>query len=117
MPDPARPSFDDYLRSRQVDVREAERTIEERFWAYHRAHPECYAKLVAACRNVLAAGRTHWSIDGAFEVVRYFRYIRPDAEAYRLNNNYRALYARLIMQREPDLAGFFEVRALREVAS
>jgi hypothetical protein len=114
MSDPERPSFDDFLRAREVDLRESGQTIEARFAAFHEAHPEVYAELAAACRNVMAAGRTHWSIDGAFEVVRYFRYIRPDeAEAFRLNNSFRARYARLLMEREPDLAGLFEMRELR----
>jgi len=33
-----------------------------------------------------------------------------DDEIYRLNNNYTALYARLLMDNEPELAGLFEIR-------
>jgi hypothetical protein len=32
---------------------------------------------------------------------------------FKLNNNYHSRYARLIMEREPGLDGFFETRGLR----
>lgn len=38
---------------------------------------------------------------------------KPDAD-FKLNDHYRAFYARVIMRREPDLASFFEVRKQRE---
>lgn len=31
-------------------------------------------------------------------------------DEYKLNNDYRAFYARLLMANEPELAGFFETR-------
>jgi len=49
-----------------------------------------------------------------FGVVRYDHALRTDvdpAEPFKLNNNYRAFYARKIMAEVPELAGFFEVRA------
>ncbi len=36
----------------------------------------------------------------------------PTSE-FRLNNDYRALYARQLMDNEPELDGFFETRTLR----
>lgn len=33
---------------------------------------------------------------------------------FKLNNNYRSRYARLIMNNEPDLAGFFDIRRLHD---
>jgi hypothetical protein len=36
----------------------------------------------------------------------------PNAE-WKLNNNYRSRFARLIMDNEPDLAGVFETRELK----
>lgn len=116
MPDPERPSFDDYLRSRQVDVREGAASIEARFWRFHRAHPDVYAEIVRLCRAWRAAEGDRWGIDGAFAVLRWERQMAglPDAhETYKLNDHYRSRYARLIQEQEPDLAGIFETRALR----
>jgi hypothetical protein len=33
-------------------------------------------------------------------------------EDYKLNNNFTSRYARLLMQHNADLAGFFEIRAM-----
>ena len=91
------------------------RTIREQFEAFHAEHPEVYRELVALARLVKSRGRPHWGIKAAFEVARYTRIVeRDDAEPFLLNNNYAPHYARLIMDREPDLAGFFAVRELHE---
>lgn len=114
--DPSRPSFDDFLRSREVDVREFGSTIEARFARFHRAHPEVYAHLVRLCRQWREAGGGRWSSDAALAVLRWERHlagIHDEHEEYRLNNDYTSRYARLIMDSEPDLAGIFEVREIR----
>jgi hypothetical protein len=51
-----------------------------------------------------------------FEVLRWRSGMRTGGDDFRLNNNYHALFARLIMQNEPDLAGLFELRELHEPA-
>ena len=92
-------------------------TIQLAFIAFHSAHPGVYAELVRICRTY----RQHrpgirWSIDAAYEVLRWERMMAdlPDEnEDFKLNNNYRSRYARLIMEREPDLADIFETRSLR----
>ena len=32
------------------------------------------------------------------------------ASEFKLNNNYRSFYSRLLMEQEPELAGYFETR-------
>lgn len=113
--DPSRPSFDDYLRSREVDVRDHTRTIEARFWMFHVKHPEVYAELVRLARQ--AHGRTaRVGIAMLWERMRWSVVVEglaDDREPYALNNDYRSRYARLLMEREPDLADFFETREIR----
>ena len=43
--------------------------------------------------------------------MRWNRFLRN--ETYELNNNYHSRYARLIMQKEPGLAGIFDTRELK----
>jgi hypothetical protein len=89
-------------------------TIRERFEAFHAAHPEVYDELVRLAYEARAAGRDKVGIKMLFEVVRWNRIVVGGVdEGWRLNNVFSAHYARLIMQREPDLAGFFETRSLR----
>lgn len=106
-------SLDDYRLSRQVGT--TERSIERNFQRFHAEHADVYAEIVRLCREWRARGRERWSIDGAFEVIRWQRHIAslPDAhEAFKLNNDFRSRYSRMVMEQEPDLAGIFTTRAL-----
>lgn len=58
----------------------------------------------------MAAGEARLSINMLFEVMRYHRKLQTAGDDYLLNNDYRALYARMLMEREPELAGLFETR-------
>lgn len=91
-----------------------EDTIEYAFWHFHAAHPEVYAEIVRLARQWRARDRATWSIDGAYEVIRWQRRINVDhREQYKLNNDYRSRYARLVMEQETDLDGIFKTRELR----
>lgn len=85
-------------------------TISERFQHFHSENPHVLTELVRICRRVKANGYDRWSIDAAYQVLRYNRMIRTRGDAFKLNDHYRALYARKIMAECPDLAGFFEIR-------
>lgn len=51
-----------------------------------------------------------------FEVMRYQWWIATDtSDEFKLNNNYRALYARLLLYRNPRLADVIEIRERKEV--
>ena len=84
------------------------------FWTFHRKHPEVYDALARLARQGVRAGKTKLGIGMLYEVVRWERIIaRLPArdEQWKLNNNYRSRYARLIME-EPGLAGIFDVRRI-----
>ena len=84
-------------------------TLEDRFLEFHDANPDVYTEIVELARRAKAGGRRHWSINGVFEVLRYSR-LQTQGEQFKLNNSFRAAYARMVMDRNPDLMGFFEVR-------
>lgn len=88
--------------------------IDADFERFHEANPHVYREIVGLCRKAKSRGLDHWSINGIFEVLRWKTAIKTDEEAPRLNNNYRALYARLVMKECPDLEGFFETRERRD---
>ena len=85
--------------------------IEREFKDFHAEHPEVYWELVKLARTWQANGSAKLGIATLFEVLRWNSYINPAKDSgYKLNNNYRALYARLIMDQEQDLKGIFELR-------
>ena len=88
--------------------------IDEDFWAFHDAHPEVYSELVRRAVIAKSNGFKRYSAKVLIEVVRwYFEFERPDKGPFKINNNFTSRYARLIMECEVDLAGFFETRELR----
>lgn len=97
-----------------VHVR-ADRTskIEAAFWRFHDENPGVYAELVRISRRLKKQGWETFGIATVFEVARYRAMVGDTDGAHpKLNNNYRAYYARLMMEREPDLRGVFKTREL-----
>ena len=91
------------------------KSIDEKFWAFHAAHPEVYDELVRLARMGVVAGRHRLGIKQLFEVLRWNRTIQglpDDDEEFKLNNSYTSRYARLIMAQEPGLGDVFETRVL-----
>lgn len=80
---------------------------------FHRENPQVYQQLRASALALLDAGQRHHSIKGLFEVLRYNAKLRTNGKPYKLNNNHTAFYARLLMNREPRLNGFFYLRSRR----
>jgi hypothetical protein len=90
-----------------------EQTIQERFEEFHRLNPHVYETLKAMCYDLKSLGIRRWSINGMFEVLRWQHAIHTQGDPdFRLNNNHRSRYARMLVQ-EPGLAGFFETRELK----
>jgi hypothetical protein len=86
--------------------------IERAFLDFHAEHPEVYDELVRLARELRARGYERFGIATIYEVARWRSMIRTGPGGFKLNNNYRAYYARLIMRRESDLAGIFDTRQL-----
>jgi hypothetical protein len=47
---------------------------------------------------------------GVFEYLRWQYTMQTQGERYRLNNIFTAVYARLVMETEVELKGFFDLR-------
>jgi hypothetical protein len=91
--------------------------LEVQFQAFHAAHPEVYDTLCRLARRLVRRGYRHLGIGMLWETMRYRTMLgaSPEEDAFRLNNNHRSRYARLIMEQEPDLRGMFELRELRSL--
>lgn len=90
--------------------------LEQAFWTYHAEHPEVYELLVHYARM----WRSHRGSDAVVSVGLLWERVRWEValygrhtDAYKCNNDHRAYYARLLMEREPELAGIFRLRRQR----
>lgn len=89
-------------------------SIDERFAAFHARNPQVYEALRARALAMRRRGVERYSIAGLFELLRWQYAMQTAGGEYKLNNDFRAPYARLLMEQEAALAGFFEVRCRRE---
>jgi hypothetical protein len=93
-------------------VEQPEATIAQRFARFHDDNPQVYSMLVSLARGLRARRPRKLGISMLFEVLRWQYYVQTDTdEDYNLNNDFRAPYARLIMEQEPDLQAAFNIRA------
>jgi hypothetical protein len=88
-------------------------TIQERFEQYHHDNPQIYAKLVEYARRVKSGGYDRIGIQLVIERTRWFFMTEIEGkQEFKINNDFASRYSRLIMEREPDLAGLFPTREL-----
>jgi hypothetical protein len=101
---------------KQAMIARRAETIAARFTEFHQANPLVYELLVRFSRELLDRGYHHCGISLIWERMRWEMVLRTaDPDGFKLNNDWRSRYARLIMEREPDLDGFFRIRELRAV--
>jgi hypothetical protein len=84
-------------------------TLQERFEAFHAENPHVYTALRRRALAVKERGVKHYGIAALFEVLR-FSALMTTGEEWKLNNSYRAFFARKLMAEVPELEGFFEIR-------
>ena len=90
-------------------------TIEEQFNAVHETNPQVLEELVELTDELIEHGSNRGSIGMLFEVLRWQKLLETDdpSSEFKLNNNYRSRYARLMAHTYPRFEGFFETRNLR----
>jgi hypothetical protein len=82
-----------------------------RFEAFHRANPHVYRLLDRLAHDWIAStGRHKLGIGALFERARWELALQTTDPDFKLNNDYRAFYARLLMLNHPELRGLFDLR-------
>jgi hypothetical protein len=89
-------------------------TINERFLAFHEANPRVYDDLVRLALETKASGYTKYGFEELWARLRWERWTQTSGrEDFKLNDHFTSRYARMLMQLNPELDGFFETRRLR----
>lgn len=86
--------------------------IEKEFWEFHAANPKVYALFSRFTLDAINAGRVRFSQNFVVERIRWYTAIETRGDDFKINNNYRAYYARLWMRDHPDFDGLFGTRTL-----
>lgn len=87
-------------------------SIAARFSRFHAKNPAVYRNLVALARQFRAKRpQGKMGIGMLYEVLRWHFWMETESpEEYKLSNDFRAPYARLIMAQEPDLEDAFNTK-------
>jgi hypothetical protein len=88
-------------------------SIQANFERFHYNHPEVYEILVRKVRSLFGQGVRRYGIGMLCEDIRWHDPRVKRTEGYKINNNYRARYVRLIVAAHPEWEDFFEQRRLR----
>lgn len=88
-------------------------TAQQKFEQYHRDNPQVLTALIRLTDQAVAKGHKRIGIELLFNVLRWETMITTRGDAYKMNNNYKSRYARLIEEVRPDLKGVFIKRELR----
>jgi hypothetical protein len=108
-------------KQQEYAIRTAEQgTLLDRFARWVEEHPEVVARAARVALQLKARGHRHYSVDGIWHILRWehglkapssTRSANPETpEVVDLNNDFTAPMARHLMERYPDLEGFFRTR-------
>lgn len=98
-------------------VVQKDKGIAAAFNEFHELNPHVFRNLKVLAFQALRAGRRKIGMKFLFERLRWEYAIKTRHEegTYRMNNNFTAYYARMLMEQEPELDGLFEVRELKAI--
>lgn len=89
------------------------KSIEQSWRKFDAENPIVYQTLIRLTRQAQDRGVQHLGIGLLWEVMRWEMLIAVSGDDFKLNNNYRALYARKLMRDFPEFRDMFRTRARR----
>lgn len=85
-------------------------SITAKFNRFHSRNPHVYHLIVDISKRMKRSGVHKFGMKGVFEYLRWQYTMQTQGERYRLNNIFTSIYARLVMETEVELRGFFDIR-------
>lgn len=87
------------------------KSLQDKFLRYHLENPQIYSYFKRYAKQAKEAGFEKYSAKAIFERIRWYITVeRKKSDGFKVNNNYTAFYARMLMNKEPEFEGFFELR-------
>lgn len=86
------------------------------FLEYHRTNPDIWTSFEEKALEIIGLGLPHYGAGAIAEVIRYER-LKQGRDGFKINNNYRAYYARVFEVKWPEHKGFFETRKVQGLAN
>ena len=88
-------------------------SVRRRFERFHRDNPHVFRKFKELAFAMKATGRERYSARTIVEKMRWDYDINTTGGVFKINDDFVPIYVRLLIQRYPEFAGFFELRIVR----
>lgn len=84
------------------------------FFKFHKKHPHVWEIFKVKAWQAKEAGKLKYGAKAIMEAARWeYEITEKFGDEFVINNNYTALYARMMVEKFPDFNGFFEFRELQ----
>lgn len=88
--------------------------MEKKFWEYHRKNPHIYWAFDRFSHEAVRSRRDSFGASMVIERVRWYLNVETDSDdGFKVNNNFKAYYARLWTRNNPQHKGLYYKRRLR----
>lgn len=84
-----------------------------RFKEYHLQNPTVYAEFKANALEMAKTGRKKYSAWTIVNKIRWDHDVKTTGDVFAINNDFIALYARLLIHHHPEFKDFFELRTMK----
>lgn len=88
-------------------------TIQQRFEAFHALNPWVYTAFCQITDDWIARGKGRIGIGMLTEILRWQYGRQTRGDDFKINNNFRSRYVRLMVSEHPEYAEVFQTRELR----
>jgi len=81
-----------------------------RFNKFHSKNPHVYEKFKELAFRMKATGRKKYSTETIINVIRWHADLQTKGDVFAINNDFKSIYVRLLINDHPEFFGFFELR-------
>lgn len=85
-----------------------------KFKTFHLENPDVYKMFKQYALKIKATGRSKYSAWTIINVIRWEHDVRSTGDVFKINNDYIALYARLLIYHDGTFEEFFELRTMKK---
>jgi len=84
-----------------------------KFKTFHADNPDVYRQFKQMARKMKTKGYSKYSAVTIIHTIRWERDLESNGKIFKINNDFIALYARLLIYHVPTFEGFFELRTMK----
>lgn len=91
-------------------------SVIEKFRTYHLSHPKVFILFKQYANEMIKSGREHYSAEIIINQIRWHHDIQSKgADVFKISNDFKPLYARLLVFKYPEFKDFFQFRQVRSL--